>query len=48
VIAITIVYAAILPVIYRVPKELMATADGQPNPEIDAQILAEIGEAEAT
>jgi hypothetical protein len=32
VIAITIVYSLILPLILLVPKELIATADGEPNP----------------
>ena len=42
VIATTIVYAMILPLIKLVPKELIATADGEPNPKIEAQTLAEI------
>jgi hypothetical protein len=42
-IATTIVYALILPVIPFVPRELIATADGQPNPQAEAQLLAEIG-----
>jgi hypothetical protein len=42
VLATTAVYALILPVILLVPKGLMATADGQPNPMVDAEVLAEI------
>jgi MFS family permease len=42
VIATTAVYALILPVILLVPKELMATADGQPNPQLEAELQAEI------
>jgi hypothetical protein len=38
----TMVYALILPLILLVPKTLIATADGQPNPQVDAQVLAEI------
>jgi MFS family permease len=39
----TAVYALILPVLLFVPKELIATADGEPNPQLEAEILAEIG-----
>jgi hypothetical protein len=48
VIATTIVYALILPVILWIPKELIATADGEPNPAIEAEVVAEIGDAEGT
>lgn len=44
VIAITVVYAIILPVILLVPKHLKATADGQRNPAVEAELLAEIGD----
>jgi len=44
VIATTIVYALILPLILLVPKELIATADGEPNPRIAAEVLEEIAE----
>ena len=44
VIATTVVYALILPLILLVPKELIATADGEPNPEVDAEMLKEIAE----
>jgi hypothetical protein len=37
VIATTVVYALILPVILLVPKELIATADGEPNPVVEAE-----------
>lgn len=43
VVAITMTYALILPLIPLLPKHLIATADGQPNPEEDALLLAEIG-----
>ncbi|HEY2481458.1 MAG TPA: MFS transporter [Caulobacteraceae bacterium] len=42
VIATTVVYALIVPVILLVPKQLMATADGQANPKVEAEVLAEI------
>ena len=45
VIATTAVYAAILLVILWVPKELIATADGEPNPVVEAEVLDEIAEA---
>jgi predicted MFS family arabinose efflux permease len=48
VIATTIVYALILPLILLVPKELIATADGQPNPIVEAEVLEEIAEIEPT
>jgi predicted MFS family arabinose efflux permease len=44
VIATTIVYALILPLILLVPKELIATADGEPNPQVEAEVLDEIAE----
>ena len=44
VIATTIVYALILPLILLVPKELIATADGEPNPMIETKVQQEIGE----
>lgn len=43
VIAITIVYALILPLILWVPKDLISTADGQPNAALAAQALEAIG-----
>ncbi len=42
VIATTAVYAMILPVILFIPKELISTADGQRNPAMEAEMLAEI------
>lgn len=42
VIATTIVYALILPLILLVPKALIATADGEPNPIIGAEVREEI------
>ena len=47
VVAITITYALILPLIPLLPKHLVATADGEPNPEEEASVLAEIGNGEA-
>jgi MFS family permease len=44
VIAITVIYALIVPVILLVPKDLIATTDGQANPKLDALMLAEIAE----
>ncbi|MDB5298640.1 MAG: hypothetical protein JWO87_303, partial [Phycisphaerales bacterium] len=41
VIAITVVYAAILPLILLVPKNLIANADGQPSPEDKAEKMEE-------
>lgn len=43
VVAITLTYALILPVIPFIPKQLTATADGERNPEEEASVLAEIG-----
>src|SRR5580704_11631758 len=45
VIATTVVYALILLVIPWIPKDLIATADGEPNPAVEAEMVAEIGEA---
>jgi hypothetical protein len=44
VVATTAVYVLILPLILLVPKELIATADGEPNPVADAEMLKEIEE----
>jgi hypothetical protein len=44
VIAITIVYALMLPVALLVPKSVLATADGQANPAVEAELMTEIGE----
>ena len=44
VIATTIVYALILPLILLVPKALIATADAEPNPEVEAEVQQEIAE----
>jgi len=40
--ATTAVYALILPVILLIPKDLIATADGEANPKLEQQMLAEI------
>ena len=45
--ATTAVYALILPVLLVVPRAITATADGEPNPLTEAQVLAEIGEVAA-
>lgn len=42
VIATCAVYALILPVIPWIPKQLIATADGERNPAIEAEVAAEI------
>jgi MFS family permease len=42
VIAITVVYALMLPVMRLIPPELLATADGEANPVVEAEMLAEI------
>jgi MFS family permease len=47
VVAITITYALVLPLIPLLPKQLIATADGEPNPEEEASMLAEIAGSEA-
>ena len=39
------VYALIPPLLLVVPKELIATADGERNPQVEAEVLAEIGVA---
>lgn len=46
VIATTIVYALILPMILWIPKELIATADGEPNPAMGTPVLGEAGRGE--
>lgn len=42
VIATTLMYAATVPMILLVPKHVMATADGEANPELERDVLAEI------
>ncbi len=44
VIATTAVYALMLPVILMVPRDLIRTRDGEINPEIEAEVLAEVGD----
>jgi MFS family permease len=46
VISTTAVYVLILPVILWIPKQLIATTDGEPNPAIEAEVEAEIGKAQ--
>ena len=43
VIATTVIYALIVPVILLVPKALIATTDGEADPKLAAQVLEEIG-----
>jgi hypothetical protein len=43
VIATTVVYALILPLIALIPKQIVSTADGEENPVIDAEVLREVG-----
>jgi hypothetical protein len=43
VIATTVVYASILPLILLVPRDLIATADGQASPSLEAEVLQEVG-----
>ena len=40
--ATTAVYALILPVLLLIPKEVIVTADGEPNPLVEAEVLKEI------
>jgi hypothetical protein len=47
VIAMTFIYALILPTLLLVPKQLIATADGEANPALEAAVIAEIGQAPA-
>ncbi len=47
VIAMTATYALILPAILFVPRELIATSDGQSNPTLDAELLSELAESPA-
>lgn len=42
VIATTVMYAASLPVILLIPPHVIANADGEPNPALDAQVRVEI------
>jgi hypothetical protein len=44
VIATTIVYALIVPVILMVPKHIMNTVDGEESPETIAEVFAEVAE----
>jgi len=47
VVAITITYAIILPLIPLLPKQLLATADREPNPLQESSMLAEIAKGES-
>ncbi len=46
--ATTAVYALILPVILLIPKDLIATADGEANPRVEQEMLAEIAATSPT
>lgn len=48
VIATTVVYALIVPLILLVPKQLIATADGERSPDVEAKVLQEISEIDPT
>lgn len=48
VIATTVVYGLILPLIALVPKGLIATRDGEPNPQVEAEVVSEVRETEPT
>ena len=45
VIATTVIYTLILPVIFLVPKHVMSTRDGEADPVLEAEILAEVAAA---
>lgn len=47
VLATTVVYALILPVLLLIPKEVTATADGEPSPAVEAEVRAELDETNA-
>jgi hypothetical protein len=42
VIATTLIYIAILPMLFLIPRDVIARADGESNPELDAEVQAEI------
>lgn len=48
VIAITVVYALMLPVLWLVPRHIMRSAEGEPDPEGEREALAELGQAPAS
>ena len=48
VIAMTAIFCLILPTILLVPKELIATSDGEKNPAIEGILIVELGQAAAT
>jgi len=48
VMATTVVYALILPLIAMAPKALIATRDGEPNSEVEAEVRSEVQETEPT
>ncbi len=47
VVAITITYALVLPLILLLPKQLISTADGELNPQEEASMIAEIAGSKA-
>jgi len=46
VIAGTATSLLMIPLLFVIPKALIATADGEPNPAVEAEVLAEIGASE--
>jgi predicted MFS family arabinose efflux permease len=46
VLATTGVYALILPLLFLIPRELIATRDGEANPVLEVEVLVEIAETE--
>jgi Na+/melibiose symporter-like transporter len=48
VIATTVVYALILPILLLIPANVISTADGEANPELQAEVLAETSAKQVT
>jgi len=46
VIATSTVYALILPLLLLIPRELIATRDGEANPVLEVDVLVEVAETE--
>jgi hypothetical protein len=44
----TAAFTLILPILLLVPKKLIATSDGEQNPEADVELMAEFGGAAVT
>ena len=45
-IATSTVYALILPLLLLIPRELIATRDGEANPVLEVDVLVEVAETE--